>query len=374
MIIIEGYRIKESAIILLEKAMSVDEALKVFNIEIVPDPRELKQLYSKLSKENHPDRGGSTEKMIDINLAYEVLSRAKEGTKSGRASYDDYKKNEELKKEKHYNQWIYMKGMFERNFNEDTLLDYLESFTNEELYINIKEHTFMYSSYVSAYVTDIEVYNKDRSLVYYVKYYITPERQAEGGLGYEGIDAEEYAYSFDVLVEVLYNNRKQKMSQSKYQFRKGKKVMFDYEEIFPSSKLKKLFTGGGKKSFKKADFLLGLERGIPTKINSNQNTYYLYPFDTTKLYFHLERMTFNRVAAYVVKGIWGLNPKYQLMFFKDRYFLPETEEAMIAIKDFMREGIDLVERKRLDYIKDVVEIHAIFNNLTPKYFSNFDKY
>lgn len=38
---------------------------------------ELKKAHRKLSLQNHPDRGGSTENMAEINRAYDVLKDEK---------------------------------------------------------------------------------------------------------------------------------------------------------------------------------------------------------------------------------------------------------------------------------------------------------
>ena len=59
-----------------EAEMDPRTALQIFGLADFPKTEsELKQLYKKLAMQNHPDRGGSLEKMKDINLANEVLKR-----------------------------------------------------------------------------------------------------------------------------------------------------------------------------------------------------------------------------------------------------------------------------------------------------------
>lgn len=49
---------------------------------------DLKKQYKKLAFQNHPDRGGKTSDMQEINAEYEVLfSRLKVPTKTRRASF-----------------------------------------------------------------------------------------------------------------------------------------------------------------------------------------------------------------------------------------------------------------------------------------------
>lgn len=59
-----------------EAAMDLKGALKVFGLKDVPKSAdELKKLHKKLAMKNHPDRGGSLEKMKVINMANDVLKQ-----------------------------------------------------------------------------------------------------------------------------------------------------------------------------------------------------------------------------------------------------------------------------------------------------------
>ena len=68
---------------LIEKTMTFDMALKVFgiNLDQVGDKEELKKKYRQLAIQNHPDRGGSTEAMQNVNSAYDVLAKVLAKTK-----------------------------------------------------------------------------------------------------------------------------------------------------------------------------------------------------------------------------------------------------------------------------------------------------
>lgn len=59
-----------------EGQMDPRTALQIFGLADYPkSEEELKRLYKKLAMQNHPDRGGSLEKMKDVNVANEVLKR-----------------------------------------------------------------------------------------------------------------------------------------------------------------------------------------------------------------------------------------------------------------------------------------------------------
>ena len=59
----------------LIQAMTFDQAKSIlgFPPSSSPSPEEIKKVYLRMVRENHPDRGGSTEKMREINVAKDVL-------------------------------------------------------------------------------------------------------------------------------------------------------------------------------------------------------------------------------------------------------------------------------------------------------------
>jgi curved DNA-binding protein CbpA len=58
---------------LILEAMSKLKAMEVFGIKDKKTAEEIKKLYRQLATKYHPDRGGSEEKMKEINAAYEIL-------------------------------------------------------------------------------------------------------------------------------------------------------------------------------------------------------------------------------------------------------------------------------------------------------------
>jgi len=54
-------------------AMSVADAAKILEVSEDASPEDLKKAYKRKVIENHPDRGGSNEKMVEVNVAMEVL-------------------------------------------------------------------------------------------------------------------------------------------------------------------------------------------------------------------------------------------------------------------------------------------------------------
>jgi len=60
---------------------------KILNVNKEASDSEIKKSYRKLAKENHPDKGGDSEKFKQIAEAYEVLSN-----KDKRTQYDTFGK------------------------------------------------------------------------------------------------------------------------------------------------------------------------------------------------------------------------------------------------------------------------------------------
>lgn len=70
----------------LEKEEIDNKALyETLGVPINATEAEIRKAYKKLARENHPDRGGDTEKFKEISLAYEVI-----GDKDKRELYDRY--------------------------------------------------------------------------------------------------------------------------------------------------------------------------------------------------------------------------------------------------------------------------------------------
>lgn len=93
----------------LFSAMSLQEAKSIlgFPASASPTPDEVAKAYKRKAIENHPDRGGSHEKMVEVNVAKDILDGKQRPTgpakgwrpsTPSRPTYEDYVKREEAKK------------------------------------------------------------------------------------------------------------------------------------------------------------------------------------------------------------------------------------------------------------------------------------
>lgn len=78
-------RFFESRYARLLQAMSMGEAKTIlgFPSSSSPSPQEISKAYKRQSFENHPDRGGSHDKMVEINVAKDVLTGERAPTGPG---------------------------------------------------------------------------------------------------------------------------------------------------------------------------------------------------------------------------------------------------------------------------------------------------
>jgi len=57
----------------LKQAMSTADAARILGVEPDASPEEIRRAYKRKALENHPDRGGDPVKMVEVNVAKEIL-------------------------------------------------------------------------------------------------------------------------------------------------------------------------------------------------------------------------------------------------------------------------------------------------------------
>jgi len=141
--------------------------------------------------------------------------------------------------------------------------------------------------------------------------------------------------------------------------------------VFPEAKLKKLFSTGGKASFRKADFALGLKRLLDDCLFSyKQDITFIYPFGKNtdsffSPYIYITRMTMMRQGSYYYNGFWGYNKSTgKSMFYRSKnkvHSYEETEAVMLGMVKAIKEVQQLVIKMKLDPKQDSEEISDLFD-------------
>ena len=172
---------------LTERIRNLSDALELFGIKKVPDEKELKDLYRKLSIQNHPDKGGSVEMMQDVNAAYELL---RNNIGKGKVELD-WKQIKKEWEDRNKTQVSNMSAMFDDEFNIEELVKYLQQFTQDELQYTVEDNIDKirdWSSPFLSYTVHIEVFNVDRTTVFMLEYYMSYNFNSGGGLTSSEVD------------------------------------------------------------------------------------------------------------------------------------------------------------------------------------------
>lgn len=353
---------------ILKEEMSVKDAMKEFGIDSLPSGEELKSLHKQLVLVNHPDRGGSLLRMQSINAAYDVLKKHTGGSKSTFVA-PDWETIRKNKVERNKRQWPIMKDLFDKNFDKEAFLKYIQNFiTNETLILDSKDvppkNEYAWES-ADVYRNTVTIHNKDNTVVFELIVWINYEEPRGGGLTSSNFDEKELLYHVDIHTEFYYNKRKAKLSSRNYQWNIGYKRLFDIEELLPAAKIKKAMSSTTKKLFRKADMLLGLERELNAKIESNGIFLYVFGKDE-KFYIVLQRSTMMG-GNYSFTNVYGIHPsnhKYKSYRFGNKMsiFISETEENLTKMSIAINSIVKEVQKRKMN----LVENYDIICNLFEK--------
>ncbi len=359
--------------LLTERVKNLSDALGVFELKSVPDEKTLKDLYRALSIKNHPDKGGSVEDMQDVNAAYELLKKNVGGGSSGKIDWNEIDRQW---KERNARELANMQAMFDDEFNIEELVSYLQQFTQDELQYTIVDNSKQLKDYKSSMMwfrIHVEVFNVDRTTVFMVEYGLTYNYNTGGGLTSSDMDEKDILYNVSITANIYHDKRKEKVSQSDYRYGVGRTSFADYDLVFPSKKLQKIFSGGSKKAFKKADMLLGLKREADAEFSDDNIYFYLFgKRSETKTYISMSRTTIMRQGFYSLHNIWAISPRTRKLQSNPiaPYFISfeETQENLEKVINLLKEIKDEIRKRKWDEIEDSDELVKFIYKLAPEYF------
>jgi curved DNA-binding protein CbpA len=293
---------------IVEKTMSFDDALKVFNIsaEDVADKASLKTTYRKLAMQHHPDKGGDEDIAKDINNAYEILSKSKGSVR------DKFDWEERDKKYKMAG--VQIKTALLSNFQPDVFIKYFQDLSGLKFYHKIvktypseKEKSPSYAGF------DAEFFTKDRSSVFTFKVHanLTDIVWPKAELGHADL-------SYTVYTEAhgFHMNKKQKMSRSDWGWTRDHSFFRKPEQLFPKKKMEAIFSGTtSKRKFKKRDMEAFLSKKLNAKLEySGGQTQAAIPLGDNEegmpYVLIIYRTTFDRVGMWMGNGIYLKKGKY----------------------------------------------------------------
>lgn len=281
---------------------------------------QLKAAYRKAAKENHPDRGGSTEKMQVVNSAYEVLK----GSDSPAAQAASHAQRKQKQQEEKHVVTNFVTHMFDKFFDTQAYLDYFSKMSGKTFTF---ERKIVVGDWGTASV-DYKFSSEDRTVFFdmnaYAHVFITKALGA-------GIDKPELD-KMGMSTEVLIDRKKVKMTQSNYNQSETEKFMKDPKILFPEAKLKKAFAGDKKvKPLKKADYVLFVKKELEGK-HLGGDDFSVDVGNGGVVYF--SRMTWMRKGMWNISGRTGNKERWSVV---SSFFEIETHENMDLMAELVKD-------------------------------------
>lgn len=271
----------------LFESVSQAVAMKTLGLSSRFTEEDLKAAYRKAAKENHPDRGGSTEKMQNINTAYEAL-KGKSGADQEMSFQDRQAKSKEEK------QVIlnFVTHMFDKFFDTQAYLAYFEKMAGKKFRFERHIKSPSIGNFVAV---DYKFTSEDNTVFFDMTAMATIFITKALGAGFDKPELSDMG----VTTEVMIDRKKVKMTQTNYNRSETEKFMKDPKVLFPETKLKKAFASDKKvKPLKKADYVLFVKKELGGR-NLGGDDYAIDLGNGSVLYF--SRMTWMR------KGLWNVS-------------------------------------------------------------------
>ena len=243
--------------------MSIPDAIKVFGIkqDELADKDLIKKTYRRLAVQNHPDRGGSTEAMQDVNDAFTTLSKASDSEIKHQTQRQTWAETDE----KYRMAGAQIKTALLSNFKPEVFQAYFKEMSGFDYFYEIKrvyptekERSPSYAGF------DVEFFTKDRNAVFTLKVHANLHDIVwpKAVLGYGELSYEVYTEAHG-----FYMNKKQKMSQNDWKFTRDHSFFAKPEKLFPKKKMKDIFSGKtSKRAFKKRDMEAFLSKKLGAKL------------------------------------------------------------------------------------------------------------
>ena len=323
--------------------MSIIDARKVFGFKTKFTEKELKSKYRKLSSENHPDKGGSTEVMQSINVAYELLKKGTSSINSDGNEGDWHKKWNDTA--------VIIRDDLIKNLDIDAYTDYFEGIFKEpfksevvNIYPSDAEIKQMNSGFrpqsVHNVFYDVSFSNKDNTKVFQLglSVYIADLMKTSKGLG-----ASDTTYPMGVHTFAYIDSRKVKITSRDYTNTTKKNVFVKPATVFPKSKI----VNKKKPAFKKASMLSALKAEIQA---DRSGDFYYVPTGEENKFIGINRMTMMGSALWSINGLFEKNERGRYVKIKDNdkiRFMSFTET-----EDFL----DILRKVKTYSLKDSIKL------------------
>jgi hypothetical protein len=344
----EQKRILESCS-LVEENMTLAQAMDVLGVssEILGDEEEIKKAYKKAAMVAHPDRGGTEDAMKKVNAAYELLSRAKGGAKT---TFDW-----EALNEKYRQLAIVVKDYFKREVDVKAFLEHLRKFdptfeVTEKMVPDSEERTPHGVEYTLTFKSE------DGKRRFIARFYTSLSNIA----GSATLGATEISLPTMITTSVYVDGKDQKIKRSNYEFSSNKKMILDPEEVFPSDRLKKFFSGEARKGskFQKRDMFAALssELGAKSYFDGKSWAIPVKEIGEHEITLDVDRTVLMKIPAWTYRGIFKKR--------KEGYTSQAVRESLMMGSKYFQEDYSFIEilkglvskLKNMDTVEEMIPV------------------
>ena len=351
---------------LIEAAMTFPQALQIFGLSQAPaNEKELSTLYKKLAMKRHPDHGGSTREMQELNAAKDILKKnlGSDGTRS----YSKSRKSSSSWQETIKRDEEYIAKSLERLFDTLDVVAYREWFEkhfSKKFTIDIKKGTYssLFTNVPLPFV-EMTAYSDGHAEVFTMKLTATvlnAARNASSSLG-----AKNITFAYYVTAEALVGGKKQVMARQKSRKANDILPLTNPDVVFPSIRLKKIISGNARKGSKMArrDFATIFETRWGCETGGGKN-WWLFQFnvnaDNIASGLSVERVTLQRESFYTFNSrFWFKNTTKKFASWNSSddvriecEYMPETRETADFIESVFAYARKTKDLKRIaNFIK-----------------------
>lgn len=276
-----------------EATMSTAEAYKILGATGNETSAELSKLFKRASLRAHPDRAsGSAELMKQINQAYDVVTKTSSGPGGRTETYADQRARYAAeRKEFEEKLEVYsgvVKNYFTNKFNVQEFADHFTKYTGQPTSFKINFRKTNIS-------IQVEFEFSSGNAKFDMDFICQPAAKSNG------LAAPDSSALGNVTVHTfaLVGTKKHKMSSRDWQWGKNPDHVTP-DSIFPSTRLKSIFTPSGKVStYKRADYMAAFGKLLNAKVSGNDVR---VPVGDLEIWFY--RTVMMRKGIYNLGGIY----------------------------------------------------------------------
>lgn len=352
---------------LIEASMDLSTAMSIFGLAQPPkSSEELKSLYKKLAMRCHPDHGGSTQKMQELNAARDVLMR-NIGAGGSRSSRSRSETEERIRKLREFEKMVVASvAKFFTGFKKDAYKEYFEGIFKKPFDVKVKtgKDKSMFSTEDIPYL-EMTACTEGNADVFNLRLTANVRDSAFNLLKGTSLASKDVVFDYYVTTDALTGGKKQVIVKSLHVKKSDPAVLSNPETVFPKARMVKLASGTVRKNstLKKRDF----EAVFINKWNceKSSDTTWVFPYEKTKdgieRCFGIGRVVLMRKGFYnVCANFCERDNSNQFAYWKsikdgikiDCKFLPECAETMKFFEDLFAYAKKTLDRKKIaEYVK-----------------------